>query len=108
MEFEFDITFKGGLRIKVDGIEYVTPNKYYFREHKEVMTIWERSHYARAQAIPEIDAMLHRHAEAFLLAKKQGCLGFRYSTGSSDLSTLLAERISLMPRRLREGLHPPD
>ncbi len=108
MEFEFDITFKDGPRVKVDGIEYVAPNKYFFREHKEVMTIWERSHYARAQAIPEIDAMLHRHAEAFLLAKKQGCLGFRYSTGSSDLSTLLAERISLMPRRLREGLHPPD
>ena len=60
------------------------------------MTIWEQSHYARETAIAEIDAMLARYSEAYLLAKAKGCLGFKYSTNSAELANLIAERISLL------------
>ncbi len=107
LDAELDITLPDGTRFSPDGVKYVGRNKYVFLEHKEVLTIWEKSHFSRATTIPELDAMLARHAEIFSKLKPNGCAGFFYSTGSSELANLLAERIALMPRWAREALSAP-
>ncbi len=108
LDVELDITLPDGTRFSPDGVKYVGSNKYVFLEHKEVLTIWEKSHFSRPTAIPELDAMLNRHAQIFLKLKPKGCASFFYSTGSSqELANLIAERISLLPRWAREALLAP-
>jgi len=106
LDAELDITLPDGTRFAPDGVKYYG-KKYGFLEHKEVLTIWEKSHFSRQTTIPDLDAMLTRHAEIASKLKPNGCVGFFYSTGSEELANLIAERIAAMPRWARELLVAP-
>lgn len=109
MEDEFVITLEDGTKFNADGFQTLSsnPKKYLLLEHKEVLTVWERSHFARDVAVHELDLMLNRHADIFLKLEKSGCAGFQYSTNSAELANLLAERIALMRRSGVRGLIAP-
>ena len=109
MEDEFVITLEDGTKFNADGFQTLpsNPKKYLLLEHKEVLTVWERSHFARDVAVHELDLMLNRHADIFLKLEKSGCAGFQYSTNSAELANLLAERIALMRRSGVRGLIAP-
>jgi len=111
MEDEFVITLEDGTKFNADGFKPLPGGKnYQFLEHKEALTIWENSHYARAEAIPEIDAMLNRHAEIYMKLRNSGCAGFVYSSNTPELAKLLTERIAALKQTWRAGgagLVPP-
>ena len=81
------------------------------QEHKEVLTVWERSWYSTEAATKELDVRLGEHLEAYRDLKEHGCAGFQYTTNDDALAKLLAERISALrkePRTRRPCCHLPS
>jgi hypothetical protein len=107
MDVELDITLPDGTRFKPDGVRYVDPKRYLFREHKEVLTIWEKSHFSKDIARRELEIMLEQRADIYTKLKKYGCAGFEFTTNNENLANLLAELISQMKVPGREGLLAP-
>ena len=58
--------FPTGIQFKPDGIRFMRKDKYMFLEHKEVMTIWQKSHYSREFAKRELEIMLRQRADIYL------------------------------------------
>jgi hypothetical protein len=72
---------------------FIPSDKYLLLEHKEIETIWENSHYARENAIKQLDDILQKHLDVARILQPYGCMGFAYSTNEKELARLLAERI---------------
>ena len=74
MDVELKIKLPDGTTFKPDGVKYLNQQKYLFQEHKEILTIWERSHYSREVAARELEIMLQQRADIFLKLKDYGCV----------------------------------
>jgi hypothetical protein len=98
MDVELKIKLPDGTTFKPDGLEYLDSKYYQFLEHKEVMTIWEKSHFSKDIARRELEIMLVERAEIYLKLKEYGCVGFKLSTNSPELQDLLAELIHAMKK----------
>lgn len=113
MDVELDIRlpttsrFPGGVRFKPDGIRFMRNRKYMFLEHKEVMTLWQRSHYSRDFAKRELEIMLRQRADIFLDLQSFGCVGFQFSSNSDDLSDVIAGAVSDIGGPGRQGVLAP-
>jgi hypothetical protein len=87
--------------IKFDGIE-PQGSKFKILEHKEVESIWERSHFGRDRQLAEreIDEILNRHIG--ICDEIPKCSGVTFSSNDARLVDLMNERISILPRTVRE------
>lgn len=99
--------FPSGIQFKPDGIRFMRKGKYIFLEHKEVMTIWQQSHYSREFAVREIEIMLRQRADIFLDLQSYGCVGFQFSSNSDDLADVIAGSVADIGGPGRQGLLAP-
>jgi hypothetical protein len=99
--------FPGGIRFKPDGIRFMRKGKYMFLEHKEVLTIWNKSHYSREFARREIEIMLRQRADIYLDLQSRGCVGFQFSSNNNVLSDVIADAVSDVGGPGRQGLLAP-
>ena len=99
--------FPSGVRFKPDGIRFLPNRRYLFLEHKEVMTIWSKSHYSRDFAKREIEILLQRNADIYLDLCPYGCAGFQFSSNSDSLSDIIADAVSDIGGPGRQGLLAP-
>ena len=99
--------FPAGVRFKPDGIRFMRTRKYMFLEHKEVLTIWHRSHYSREFAQREMDIMLRQRADIYLDLQSYGCVGFQFSSNNDALSDVIADAVADVGGPGRQGLLAP-
>ncbi len=86
--------------IKFDGIE-PQGSKFKILEHKEVESIWERSHFGRNRNVAEheIDQILNRHIG--ICDEIPKCAGVTFSSNDARLVDLMNERIATLPHSVR-------
>jgi hypothetical protein len=99
--------FPAGIRFKPDGIRFMRKRKYVFLEHKEVLTIWNKSHYSREFARREIEMMLRQRADIYLDLQSRGCVGFQFSSNNDPLSDVIADAVADVGGPGRQGLLAP-
>lgn len=107
MDVELKIKLPDGRTFKPDGVELFKTGHYMFQEHREVLTIWEKSHYSRAVARRDLEILLQERAGIYRTLKPYGCAGFQFTTNDENLATLIAELITSMRAAGVEGLYPP-
>lgn len=107
MDVELKIKLPDGTVFKPDGVQFKGAKDFLFQEHKEVMTIWENSHFSKPIARRELEVMLQERADIYLKLKDSGCLGFLFTTNDNDLADLLADIIGSMQGPGRQGLMAP-
>jgi Domain of unknown function (DUF4157) len=104
MDVELRIKLSDGSVFKPDGVRILNRNDYLFREHKEVLTLWERSHFSQPFARRELEIMLQQRADIYLKLKPYGCKGFLFTTNNETLDAMMAEIIGSMKGPGRQGL----
>jgi hypothetical protein len=107
MDVELKIELPDGTTFKPDGVKFLNRNEYVFQEHKEVMTVWENSHFSKPAARRELEVMLQERADIYTQLKDYGCKGFSFTTNDKNLADLIAEIISSMHGPGRQGLMAP-
>jgi hypothetical protein len=107
MDVELRIKLPDGTTFKPDGVEFLGKRDYIFQEHKEVLTIWEKSHFNRATARRELEIMLQERADIYTKLKSSGCKGFKFTTNNETLADMIADIIGKMKGPGRQGLLAP-
>lgn len=83
--------FPSGVQFKPDGIRFLPNRRYLFLEHKEVMTIWSKSHYSRDFAKREIEIFCNAMQTYISICAPMAVLDFslaRTATASPILSRM--------------------
>jgi hypothetical protein len=107
MDVELRITLRDGTTFKPDGVKFLSKETYLFQEHKEVLTIWEKSHISKPLARRELEIMLQERADIYLKLKATGCGGFMFTTNNDTLAEMITDIISGMEGPGRQGLLAP-
>jgi hypothetical protein len=99
IEHELVITIRDqNITFSPDGVEPLGEGHYAFREHKEVLSVWERPDLTRASRIKEFRAMMERDVIIQRWLSEYDCDGFIYSTNSRDVLYIFAELIAEFKR----------
>jgi hypothetical protein len=84
-----------GETFRPDGVHFVGSERrrYVFREHKEPLTLPERSFFSTDEGRMFIRRKLMEHARIADACSSHGCVGYEWTTGQSWLDNIIAEEI---------------
>lgn len=102
----FELRIRGpGFDFMPDGVRFLDGERtrYQFLEHKEPLTVRDRSYYDTPEGRRDLEATLERHAEIAAGLRSNGCVGFQWSTGQRWLDDAIADAIGRIRERNPNG-----